>query len=51
MIAVGGVLPPQDVPILLSMGAAAVFLPGTVIPDAAYDLVNALATALGHDAL
>jgi methylmalonyl-CoA mutase len=31
------------------MGAAAVFPPGTVIPDAAHDLVERLATDLGHD--
>ncbi|MFB7929486.1 methylmalonyl-CoA mutase [Streptomyces sp. NPDC056039] len=49
MIVVGGVIPPQDVPTLLEMGAAAVFPPGTVIPDAAYDLVKGLATTLGHD--
>lgn len=49
MIVVGGVIPPQDVPTLLEMGAAAVFPPGTVIPDAAYDLVKRLAADLGHD--
>ncbi|MFH0517907.1 methylmalonyl-CoA mutase [Streptomyces sp. M41] len=49
MIVVGGVIPPQDVPTLLEMGAAAVFPPGTVIPDAAYDLVERLSTDLGHD--
>ncbi|MFF5301325.1 methylmalonyl-CoA mutase [Streptomyces sp. NPDC013161] len=48
MIVVGGVIPPQDVPTLLEMGAAAVFPPGTVIPDAAYDLVQRLAADLGH---
>ncbi|MYS21142.1 heterodimeric methylmalonyl-CoA mutase large subunit precursor [Streptomyces sp. DvalAA-14] len=48
MIVVGGVIPPQDVPTLLEMGAAAVFPPGTVIPDAAYDLVERLGAALGH---
>ncbi|MFJ7904246.1 methylmalonyl-CoA mutase [Streptomyces sp. NPDC096198] len=48
MIVVGGVIPPQDVPTLLEMGAAAVFPPGTVIPDAAHDLVTRLAEALGH---
>ncbi|MET9900449.1 methylmalonyl-CoA mutase [Streptomyces sp. NPDC006446] len=48
MIVVGGVIPPQDVPTLLEMGAAAVFPPGTVIPDAAYDLVQRLSTGLGH---
>ncbi|WP_086826626.1 methylmalonyl-CoA mutase [Streptomyces sp. NRRL B-24572] len=49
MIVVGGVIPPQDVPTLLEMGAAAVFPPGTVIPDAAHDLVTRLAADLGHD--
>ncbi|WP_330285853.1 methylmalonyl-CoA mutase [Streptomyces sp. NBC_00576] len=49
MIVVGGVIPPQDVPTLLEMGAAAVFPPGTVIPDAAYDLVQRLSADLGHD--
>ncbi|MFJ5776878.1 methylmalonyl-CoA mutase [Streptomyces sp. NPDC093094] len=48
MIVVGGVIPPQDVPTLLEMGAAAVFPPGTVIPDAAADLVRRLAADLGH---
>ncbi|MFF3937001.1 methylmalonyl-CoA mutase [Streptomyces phaeofaciens] len=48
MIVVGGVIPPQDVPTLLEMGAAAVFPPGTVIPDAAHDLVARLAGELGH---
>jgi methylmalonyl-CoA mutase len=49
MIVVGGVIPPQDVPTLLEMGAAAVFPPGTVIPDAAHDLVRRLAAGLGHE--
>ncbi|MFF3515028.1 methylmalonyl-CoA mutase [Streptomyces sp. NPDC002573] len=48
MIVVGGVIPPQDVPTLREMGAAAVFGPGTVIPDAAHDLVTRLAADLGH---
>ncbi|WP_236073094.1 methylmalonyl-CoA mutase [Streptomyces tardus] len=48
-IVVGGVIPPQDVQPLLDMGATAVFPPGTVIPDAAQDLVRALAQALGHE--
>ncbi|MEW2265468.1 methylmalonyl-CoA mutase [Streptomyces sp. NPDC047853] len=47
MVVVGGVIPPQDVPVLLEMGAAAVFPPGTVIPDAARDLVRRLASDLG----
>ncbi len=49
MIVVGGVIPPGDIPALHEAGAAAVFPPGTVIPDAAYDLVKDLAEALGHD--
>ncbi|MFC5149819.1 methylmalonyl-CoA mutase [Streptomyces aureoversilis] len=49
MIVVGGVIPPQDVPTLLEMGAAAVFPPGTVIPDAAHDLLKTLAGVLGHE--
>ncbi|MEU9861985.1 methylmalonyl-CoA mutase [Streptomyces sp. NPDC047971] len=49
MIVVGGVIPPADVPTLLDMGAAAVFPPGTVIPDAAHDLVRRLSAGLGHD--
>ncbi|MFG3093908.1 methylmalonyl-CoA mutase [Streptomyces sp. NPDC048202] len=49
MVVVGGVIPPQDVPTLLEMGATAVFPPGTVIPDAAHDLVKRLAADLGHD--
>ncbi|MEU7719227.1 methylmalonyl-CoA mutase [Streptomyces tibetensis] len=49
MIVVGGVIPPQDVPTLLEMGAAAVFPPGTVIPDAAHDLVQRLSDGLGHE--
>lgn len=48
-IVVGGVIPPQDVQTLHEAGAAAVFLPGTVIPDAAHDLVNKLAADLGHE--
>ena len=48
MIVVGGVIPPDDVPTLLEMGAAAVFPPGTVIAEAALDLLEKLSTQLGH---
>ncbi|MES4902164.1 MULTISPECIES: methylmalonyl-CoA mutase [unclassified Streptomyces] len=48
-VVVGGVIPPQDVQTLHEAGAAAVFLPGTVIPDAAYELVQTLAADLGHE--
>jgi methylmalonyl-CoA mutase len=47
-IVVGGVIPPQDVEELHQAGAAAVFPPGTVIPDAAHDLLQTLAKGLGH---
>ncbi len=42
LITIGGVIPPADVPTLLEMGAAAVFPPGTVIADAALDLLATL---------
>ena len=48
-IVVGGVIPPQDIEELHQAGAAAVFPPGTVIPDAAHDLLTTLAKGLGHD--
>ncbi len=48
LVSVGGVIPPDDVPILKEMGAAAVFLPGTVIAEAATDLLNSLKAKLGH---
>ncbi len=42
MVVIGGVIPPDDVPTLAEMGAAAVFLPGTVIADSALDLLDKL---------
>jgi methylmalonyl-CoA mutase len=42
LIVVGGVIPPDDVPKLYDMGADAVFLPGTVVPDAAEALIDRL---------
>jgi len=42
MVVIGGVIPPDDVPTLKEMGAAAVFLPGTVIADSALDLLAKL---------
>jgi methylmalonyl-CoA mutase len=50
LIVVGGVIPPDDVPTLLEMGAAAVFPPGTVIADAALGLLEKLSEKLGHAA-
>jgi methylmalonyl-CoA mutase len=48
LIVVGGVVPPQDVPALLAAGAAAVYPPGTVIGEAALELLRTLAARLGH---
>jgi methylmalonyl-CoA mutase len=49
MIVVGGVIPAGDFEALHEAGAAAVFPPGTVIPDAAAELLRTLAAALGHE--
>jgi methylmalonyl-CoA mutase len=48
MVVVGGVIPPDDVPTLLEMGAAAVFPPGTVIAESALTLLEKLSASLGH---
>ena len=48
MIVVGGVVPPQDYDQLYAAGAAAIFGPGTVITDAAEQLLHDLAKRLGH---
>jgi methylmalonyl-CoA mutase len=48
MIVVGGVIPPRDFDELHAAGAAAIFGPGTVIADAAADLLRKLADAHGH---
>jgi methylmalonyl-CoA mutase len=49
MIVVGGVVPPQDYDTLKKAGAEAIFPPGTVIAEAAEDLLRKLAGRLGHD--
>ncbi|HWU33526.1 MAG TPA: methylmalonyl-CoA mutase family protein, partial [Marmoricola sp.] len=48
MVVVGGVIPPDDVPTLLEMGAAAVYPPGTVIAESALELLAKLSVQLGH---
>ena len=48
MIVVGGVIPDQDFAELYDAGATAIFPPGTVIAEAAADLVKKLSTSLGH---
>ncbi|WP_280500240.1 methylmalonyl-CoA mutase, partial [Nocardia farcinica] len=49
MVVVGGVIPPGDFDELYQAGAAAIFPPGTVIADAAIDLLRKLAGELGHE--
>ena len=49
MVVVGGVIPPADVPTLHEMGAAAVFGPGTVIAEAAVDLLAKLTRVALND--
>jgi methylmalonyl-CoA mutase len=49
MIVVGGVVPPQDYAALRQAGAEAIFPPGTVIAEAAEELVQSLNRRLGHE--
>jgi len=48
MIIIGGVIPPQDYDALYKSGAEAIFPPGTVIADAAEELIRKLNARLGH---
>jgi methylmalonyl-CoA mutase len=48
MIVVGGVIPPQDFDALYQAGASAIFPPGTVIADAAVNLIDDLNRRLGY---
>ncbi|MFC7395891.1 methylmalonyl-CoA mutase [Chelatococcus sp. GCM10030263] len=48
LVVVGGVIPPQDFDALREAGAAAIFPPGTVIPEAAEALVQALNARFGY---
>ena len=48
MVVVGGVIPSQDFDELLDAGAAAIFPPGTVIAEAAIDLLEKLNVELGY---
>jgi methylmalonyl-CoA mutase len=50
MVVVGGVIPEGDFAALREAGAAAIFPPGTVIAEAARELLEALSEKLGHGA-
>ena len=49
MVVVGGVVPPQDYDALYKAGAAAIFPPGTVIAEAAIDLLKKLLETFGDE--
>jgi methylmalonyl-CoA mutase len=48
MTVIGGVIPPQDYQALYDAGVAAIFPPGTVIAEAAIDLLEKLNRQLGY---
>jgi methylmalonyl-CoA mutase len=48
LVTIGGVIPPQDYDKLYKMGVAGIFGPGTVIADAALDLIKKLNSTLGY---
>ena len=47
MIVVGGIIPPQDADALRDAGAAAIFPPGTVVTEAARQVLDELNVKLG----
>jgi methylmalonyl-CoA mutase len=48
MVVVGGVIPPGDFPALREAGASAIFPPGTMVMEAATQLLDELNTRLGY---
>ena len=48
LVFVGGVIPPEDFKTLEAMGVAAIFPPGTVIPEAAIKVLDRLNRQLGY---
>jgi methylmalonyl-CoA mutase len=48
LVVVGGVIPPEDFKALEEMGVAAVFTPGTVVPEAAITVLERLNELLGY---
>jgi methylmalonyl-CoA mutase len=49
MVVVGGIIPAADHEALRDAGAAAIFPPGTVISDAAAELIRDLNQRLGYE--
>ena len=48
VVFVGGVIPPEDFKALEEMGVAAIFPPGTVVPEAAIEVLERLNEQLGY---
>ena len=48
MVVVGGVIPPEDFKALQEMGVAAIFTPGTAVPEAAITVLERLNGLLGY---
>ena len=48
LIAVGGVIPPQDYEALRAAGVTAIFPPGTIVAEAAEQLLDQLNRKLGY---
>ena len=48
LVVVGGVIPPGDIQALRDAGAVAIFPPGTVVADAAVELLERLNESLGY---
>jgi methylmalonyl-CoA mutase len=48
LVVVGGVIPPEDFKALEEMGVAAIFTPGTVVPEAAITVLERLNERLGY---
>jgi methylmalonyl-CoA mutase len=49
MIVAGGVIPPQDHDALRDAGATAIFGPGTIVAEAAIEILEELLDKLGHE--
>jgi methylmalonyl-CoA mutase len=48
LVVVGGVIPPEDFQALRDAGVAAIFTPGTVVPEAAIEVMERLNEQLGY---
>ena len=48
LVVVGGVIPPEDFQALRDAGVAAIFTPGTVIPEAAIEVMERLNEQMGY---